>query len=351
MTTKTFSKGAFAVLLVLAAACGDDDGTPEPDAGTGVDAQVPNRDGGMPLDANRPMLTCSDETMGSTIGTECFTNTDCQDGCYCNGDEICSGGTCVAGAVPCTGSECATATCDEDADACDIEVDNTVCDDGAFCTTGETCTAGTCDGGGATDCSAFDDQCNTGTCNEGADTCEATPANEGDACDDGAFCTTGETCTAGTCDGGGATDCSAFDDQCNTGTCDEATGECIAPPVEEPVDCALDGMSCEDGACVGCDPDSCGDGVCIDGACVNACEEEFCPEEEAYCEGDLAYGGGLGVCDPATGDCAYPPPYDCATDGLVCEEGVCVTPPARREVRMVGWVSVSDFRSRVRPCG
>ena len=71
---------------------------------------------------------------------------------------------------------------------------------------------------------------NLGVCNEATDVCEAQAANEGFSCDDGLFCTTGEFCTAGTCGSGGLTDCTAFDDQCNLGVCNETTDVCEAPP-------------------------------------------------------------------------------------------------------------------------
>ena len=39
-------------------------------------------------------------------------------------------------------------------------------------------------GGGATDCSGSADECNTGSCNESTDSCEATPAASGTTCGD-----------------------------------------------------------------------------------------------------------------------------------------------------------------------
>ena len=62
-------------------------------------------------------------------------------------------------------------------------------------------------GGSATDCSAFDDQCNVGVCNETADQCEAQAANEGNNCEDGDVCTTEDTCSGGTCQSGTPLSC------------------------------------------------------------------------------------------------------------------------------------------------
>jgi len=139
--------------------------------------------------------------------TSCGSNADCNDGdpCTndsCNGDNIC------------------------------VHTANTSsCDDGLFCTTGETCTAGVCGGGSATDCSGSSDQCNTGSCNEAADACEASPANEGGSCDDGLFCSTGETCGSGACGGGGATNCNDGVG-CTTDSCNEGTDTCDSTPVD-----------------------------------------------------------------------------------------------------------------------
>src|SRR5262245_5297998 len=53
---------------------------------------------------------------------------------------------------------------------------------------------------GAADCTAMNDQCNTGTCVNGA--CVQYPSNELGACDDGQFCTVNEACMSGVCTGG-----------------------------------------------------------------------------------------------------------------------------------------------------
>ncbi|MBN1944896.1 MAG: S8 family serine peptidase, partial [Bradymonadales bacterium] len=80
---------------------------------------------------------------------------------------------------------------------------DTECDDGLYCNGAETCDLGTgvCQPGTAVDCSAFDGPCNAGVCNEDLDLCEGQPANEGGTCDDGDLCTVDDICTAGVCGG------------------------------------------------------------------------------------------------------------------------------------------------------
>lgn len=45
---------------------------------------------------------------------ECDDDTDCSDGLFCNGAEVCNAGFCEAGVAPCSGEQ----TCDEDNDVC-----------------------------------------------------------------------------------------------------------------------------------------------------------------------------------------------------------------------------------------
>ena len=50
----------------------------------------------------------------SGLGVGCITNSDCNDGLFCNGTETCNQGTCVAGTSPCTAGK----TCNETNDTC-----------------------------------------------------------------------------------------------------------------------------------------------------------------------------------------------------------------------------------------
>src|SRR4029079_8453449 len=78
---------------------------------TGVEASLP--DAGFP----DPVIdTCMEA--GHTIGDSCTTTPDCQDGCFCNGNEQCTGGTCVAGTNPCPDTvDCTIHGCLEETNA------------------------------------------------------------------------------------------------------------------------------------------------------------------------------------------------------------------------------------------
>lgn len=69
---------------------------------------------------------------------------ECDDGEFCNGQEMCDAGVCVAGDPPdCSdGIFCTTDTCDEDRRGCHHEPNDSACDDGRFCTGEERCLQG-----------------------------------------------------------------------------------------------------------------------------------------------------------------------------------------------------------------
>lgn len=73
---------------------------------------------------------------------ECLTDNDCADSFFCNGVEVCSGGTCQPGSDPCAGE-----ICDEGTDACIECQNNGDCDDGYYCNGAEVCAAGQCQAG------------------------------------------------------------------------------------------------------------------------------------------------------------------------------------------------------------
>lgn len=104
-------------------------GVPEPDAAmpdAGTDAAMP--------DAH---VSCEPDVH---LGEACSTTSECGDGCFCNGIELCMEGVCVAGAAPCDDEvECTADVCDEDARSCAFEPDDTVCADDDMCNGEERC--------------------------------------------------------------------------------------------------------------------------------------------------------------------------------------------------------------------
>jgi|GEM_PF-1488066 len=272
---------------------------------------------GVAKDCSAVAGPCEVAMCNPTTG-ECYAvpkdnGTPCEDGAFCTVDDTCQAGVCQAGpARSCAhvDDDCNQGMCDDSADACLPQPINEggLCDDGAFCTVDDTCQAGACVSNGR-DCSAFDDQCNVGTCNDGVDTCEATPANEGGSCDDQDPCTVDDSCGSGTC-AGVAKDCSAVAGPCEIAMCDAETGACFAVPVD-------DGTACEDGAfcTVG---DTCQAGVCRAGAPRDCsafdddCNDDVCNEDADACEAVPVNEGGM--CDDASA----------CTDDDICRNGACV---------------------------
>lgn len=140
------------------------------------------------------------------------------------------------------------------------------------------------------------------------DGCVSAAAVNGTGCDDGDACTSGDVCEDGACGGAAAT----CDDgnPCTVDTCDPARG-CTH-------DALADGARCDDGDRCSTN-DLCRAGVCEAGPAVVCGAPAACRE--------------AGVCDPATGACAFATSPDgtpcqrddaCAGQGR-CEIGACVT--------------------------
>ncbi len=90
------------------------------------------------------------DNSGNNAGSEpeCTSNSDCGDGAFCNGIEICSAGTCHVGNDPCDSDE----RCVESDDRCVVESPDpepecerdSDCDDDRFCNGAEFCDDGEC---------------------------------------------------------------------------------------------------------------------------------------------------------------------------------------------------------------
>ena len=237
-----------------------------------------------------------DEGADACAGQARADGTICNDGLFCSVSDECTAGVCGGASRDCSaaGDSCNDGMCSEANDAClpQAKPDGTVCDDGLFCAVNDECTSGVC-GGSARDCSAAGDQCNTGVCNEGSNLCEAQPLADGAGCDDGLWCFRNDSCTGGACSGQGR-DCSGASNQCNTGVCNEGTDTCEPQPV-------IDGTVCNDGQyCT--DPDACTAGTCAGAArdCSAAgdqCNNGICDEIGDACQPQAIPNGS--ACDDA----------------------------------------------------
>ncbi|MEM1413832.1 MAG: hypothetical protein AAGH15_02985 [Myxococcota bacterium] len=156
-------------LLVAACGGGDDDvGTTDmgqPDM-VGVDMRVDVDLGEQ--DMGGVVIPCVED---ATLGEACSNNSDCDDGCACNGVEQCSAeGICQEGVDICFNeNRCVTVSCDEDAEEgeeCTFDLDDSECDDGLACNGAEVCNRDVgCISGTPLFCSD-DDTCTIDSCDD-----------------------------------------------------------------------------------------------------------------------------------------------------------------------------------------
>jgi hypothetical protein len=203
-------------------------------------------------------LDCTEDGCNSLDGT-CFhlpVHERCSDGDVCNGAETCQPGVgCTDGTpVDCDDDvDCTTDRCDPATGVCSHLPQDSACNDGTFCNGDEICdeTRG-CLPGTPPSCSDGV-ACTDDACNPASDTCVNTPIDS--RCDDGQLCNGPELClgmagcqpgTPPTCDDSVA---------CTTDTCDPAAaggaGRCVNTPPDAdgdtypPISCL--GSDCNDG--------------------------------------------------------------------------------------------------------
>jgi hypothetical protein len=205
------------------------------------------------------------DTQSNSCSAGCSVDADCDDSLYCNGAETCNAGTCNAGTAPVCddGVACTTDSCNEGTDSCDATPSDAACDNGVFCDGTETCDAVLgCQVGAAVNC---DDGvgCTVDSCNNGTSSCDNTPDNG--SCGNGVFCDGAEFCDT-------VLDCQAGGDPCPGEFCDEAGSSCN--------ECELD-IHCDDGLfCNGAE--TCGlGGSCNAGS--DPCPGSTCDEAGDVC--------------------------------------------------------------------
>lgn len=253
---------------------------------------------------------CTNDSCTAGVCSNVNNTLLCDDSDACTTGDVCGAGTCAGvdtSAADCDdGNVCTTDTCDSVAGC--ANANNTVsCDDGNACTTSDTCSAGACAG---VDTSAVDcndsNVCTTDTCDTGTG-CVNT--NNTIACDDSNQCTDSDVCAGGSCSGS-SIDCSGFDDQCNTASCDlvNPVSNCdTLTPVADATVCD-DAVPCTDG-------DVCTAGTCA-GSTIAGCElcviNADCADDFDPCTDDLCIGG----------TCQYPLNDTCPTLRLNADQ-VC----------------------------
>ncbi len=237
----------------------------------------------------------------------CTNDTQCSDGQYCTGVELCVMSKCAPGTPPnCNdGNVCTNDACNEGIDACTHSNNGNVCNDGNQCTAADVCFAGVCVGnpvGNGTPCgNPSNTACdNPDTCQSGV--CQPNYVPNGTGCDDGLFCTVSDICGGGVCAGSPR--------NCGQQVCKESTDQCV--------DC-LTQADCDDS-------NPCTDDACLLNSCFhnnnsNACDDGlFCTETDVCAGGSC---GGAG--DPCAGG------EFCNEGSNACvplyEPGSWVTPP------------------------
>jgi len=267
---------------------------------------------------------------GSCRAVPANSGGDCSDGIPCTYDDFCWNGVCVGFERDCSPLDdaCNVGVCNELTGECEPQGvnDGATCDDGSLCTLLDACAGGACVGE-PTDCTGFDDDCHVGVCDPLSGECRAAPANEGGACDDGILCSVGDVCSNGVC-AGFAADCSAFDDACNVGVCNELDGACIQSPVNEGGacddgdDCMVDD-TCAGGVCAGIPKDcSALDSTCLAGVCLGT--TGICTVSPVNESGACDDGNGCTTGDACADGICRGAPLDCSAHDDACHVGACV---------------------------
>jgi hypothetical protein len=225
----------------------------------------------------------------------------CDDGLYCNGQETCAPESgCQAGPPLILTDElaCTVDSCDEESDQPTHTPNDAVCDNGLYCDGQEVCGLILGCQSGPPLTVSDDVDCTVDSCDEASDTV-IHAANDA-LCSDGLFCNGLELCDAA--EGCQSTAPPQLDDavSCTTDTCDDILDQILHVPVDALCDdtnactadvCdALDGCTYPptDAPCSDDDPCT-GQDACVDGACQGLpilSEGPVCNNVDDDCDGE-----------------------------------------------------------------
>jgi hypothetical protein len=209
---------------------GDADGDADADdAGPEVPCECTSDDDCVPPDPLCQIGFCA------PVGCRCeffpfAYGTPCPDDVFCNGEEYCDGGACVAAEEPpCVDPDddpCTTTTCNEAGGTCDTEArpNGTSCEDGFWCTGADACQDGRCRH--SFPCPIIsDDPCKVASCDETIPACVEEVRPDGDSCFTGNPCTYFARCSGGHC----VVEDTACDDltPCSEDGCALVGGDCV----------------------------------------------------------------------------------------------------------------------------
>ncbi len=179
------------------------------------------------------------------------------DGVFCNGEEICSGGSCMSPGDPCDGvdgdDDCSEMCDEQNADCNGLDPNDAPCDDGLWCNGTDRCNPnGACVKHDDPPCDGPDGDGNCSeSCDERTDTC-GHPDLDGSPCSDGLFCNGSESCSAGVCGSSSGNPCPGpdGDGDCSE-TCNEDANSCTAnDPDGSDCNGIVDNICCAQGSCI-----------------------------------------------------------------------------------------------------
>ncbi len=292
----------------------------------------------------------SDERLVSIPG--CVSDSDCDDGVFCNGAETCNMATftCQSGTpvtcndgLYCNGLE----TCNEATDSCQAGT-APVCTDGQFCNGLETCNEATdsCQAGTPPACNNGQWCDGTETCNEATDSCQAgTPP----ACNNGQWCDGTETCNEATdsCQAGTTVDCSANNlpeiatctnvpdsidatwDHADgfTSTCNEAADSCTTGSYSYTHSCSIASCGAECESDPDCNSHCVGDTYYYDGDCLSGCtcdyDSQDCNVNDGWYDTGISQWVSTGACTEKEQKEQEYRDYTCGASG--CEYSITST--------------------------